>query len=315
MTAPATGTSGPVPASETDLLTVDGLVVGTRGSRLLGPVDLGVRARERVGVIGESGSGKTLTALAVTGLLPPGLRAAGSVTLHRDGGASQSLLGASERTLSRLRGRVVSMVFQEPMTALDPTMRTVDQVAEVLRVHRLAPDRGAAREAALRGLAEVGLDDPERIGASYPHQLSGGQRQRVGLAIALAGDPELLICDEPTSALDVTVQERVLRRIVEGARQHEAALLFISHDLAVVAQVCERVLVLHRGRLVEAGPVETVLSAPRHPYTQGLLAASDLTRTDGDGRLLTMDRFLPAAEGERRWTGTRDDGWLAGVSA
>ncbi|MVA76316.1 ATP-binding cassette domain-containing protein [Auraticoccus sp. F435] len=291
------------------LLEVEGLSVAAEGRPLVGDLRFAVRSGERVGLIGESGSGKSVTALALMGLLPPGLRAGGSVRL-----AGRELLGAPEAELSRLRGAQVSMVFQEPMTALNPTMRIGPQVAEVLQVHGRVPDRRSAWQAAVAALADVGLPDPPALARAYPHQLSGGQRQRVVIAIALAGDPALLVCDEPTSALDVTVQGRVLELIRRGLAERGAGCLFISHDLAVVADVCERVLVMHAGRVVEAGPTRRVLTRPQHPYTRGLLAASDLGRTDEHGRLLTMDRFLagpppPLTEPAPPWQGTAEDGW------
>ncbi|MGA6162869.1 ATP-binding cassette domain-containing protein [Amycolatopsis magusensis] len=251
------------------MLRVEGLSIETGGYGLVHDVSFTVDGGERVGLIGESGSGKSLTASAVLGLLPYGVTATGTVEL--DG---RDLLGASERELSGLRGREMAMVFQEPMTALNPSMRIGNQVAEVLRVHRTRPDRRSAKRAALDLLDQVRLPDPERIARAYPHQLSGGQRQRVVLAIALANNPGLLICDEPTTALDVTVQAQILDLIRAGV--DGKALLFITHDLAVVAQVCQRVLVMLDGRIVEEGPVRDVFLTPRHEYTKKLLAASDL---------------------------------------
>ncbi|MBN6035527.1 ABC transporter ATP-binding protein [Amycolatopsis sp. 195334CR] len=241
----------------------------TGGHGLVHDVSFTVDSGERVGLIGESGSGKSLTAAAVLGLLPHGVTATGTAEL--DG---RDLLGASERELSGLRGREMAMVFQEPMTALNPSMRIGKQVAEVMRVHRTRPDRRSAQRAALDLLDQVRLPEPERIARAYPHQLSGGQRQRVVLAIALANNPSLLICDEPTTALDVTVQAQVLDLIRAGV--DGKALLFITHDLAVVAQVCQRVLVMLDGRIVEEGPVRDVFLTPEHDYTKKLLAASDL---------------------------------------
>ncbi|MGW5699679.1 ATP-binding cassette domain-containing protein [Amycolatopsis japonica] len=239
-------------------LRVDGLGIGG----LVRDVSFGIARGERVGLIGESGSGKSLTALSIMGLLPEELAASGSVEL--DG---RELLGAPEKELSRLRGNELSMVFQEPMTALNPAMRVGAQVAEPMRIHRKS---GKDPESLL---ASVGLPGVAR---AYPHQLSGGQRQRVVLAIALANDPKLLICDEPTTALDVTVQAQILELILDGVRERESALLFITHDLAVVASVCERVLVMLDGEIVEAGTTRDVLTAPQHEYTKKLLAASDL---------------------------------------
>ncbi|GAA5158206.1 MULTISPECIES: ABC transporter ATP-binding protein [Amycolatopsis] len=247
------------------MITVDGLSVFAGDKALVRNVSFEVGAGERVGLIGESGSGKSLTASAVMGLLPEELHATGSVVFH-----GKQLLSASERELSRLRGNDLAMVFQEPMSALNPLMRVGRQVAESIKLH----NRGApARETAQRLLESVGLPDVFR---AYPHQLSGGQRQRVVLAIALANDPALLICDEPTTALDVTVQAQVLDLILAGVAERSSALLFITHDLAVVARVCERLLVMLDGEIVEEGTTRQVLTEPRHEYTRKLLAASDL---------------------------------------
>ncbi|MGI6872515.1 ABC transporter ATP-binding protein [Amycolatopsis sp. 3B14] len=251
-------------------LEVSELSVHAGAHALVRGVSFAVGAGERVGLIGESGSGKSLTASAVMGLLPEGLRASGSAKL-----TGTELLGAPERELSRRRGRDLAMVFQEPMTALNPLMRVGRQVAEAIRLHT-RKSRRAAHEAAVALLDAVKLPDPEQLARAYPHQLSGGQRQRVVLAIALANDPALLICDEPTTALDVTVQAQVLDLILTGVAERETALLFITHDLAVVARVCTRVLVMFEGRIVEEGSTSDVLTRPRHDYTKKLLAASDL---------------------------------------
>jgi ABC-type dipeptide/oligopeptide/nickel transport system ATPase component len=212
--------------------------------------------------------------MAIAGLLPDGLTATGSVRLA---GLNADLLSAPERSLASARGRLTGMVFQEPMTALNPTMRVDRQVAEVMLLHGTRPGRAAARAEVLELLAAVGLPDPPRIARSYPHQLSGGQRQRVVLAIAMANNPALLICDEPTTALDVSVQARVLELIDARAREMGSALLFISHDLAVVASVCDELLVMWQGRIVERGSVTQVLSDPQHQHTRRLLADADLT--------------------------------------
>jgi peptide/nickel transport system ATP-binding protein len=286
--------------TDLDVLRVRDLTVSVRGKVLVSDVSLTVRPGERVGLIGESGSGKSLTALSVLGLLPEDLVASGSVRLA---GVEHELLGADERRMSRVRGRRLSMVFQEPMTALNPTMRVGDQIAEAMVIHGTRPNRRSARVAAAELLEAVRLPD---AGRAYPHQLSGGQRQRIVLAIALANDPALLICDEPTTALDVTVQAMVLDLIVRGVTARESALLFITHDLAVVATVCQRVLVMYGGRVVESGPVAEVFTSPRHRYTQGLLAASDLEAADsgadsssvgpaGRTRLPTIPGNVPAA--------------------
>ena len=233
--------------SVTDLRVGDGLLDG---------ITFTVGRGERVGLIGESGSGKSLTALSIMGLLPRGLSAAGSVVL--DG---QELVGLSDRRMRPLRGKVVSMVFQEPMTALDPLMTVGRQVAE-------AADRDDVSD-----LFERVSLDPARMNA-YPHELSGGQRQRVLIAMAIAQDPDLLICDEPTTALDVTVQDQVLDLLDHLVNELGVSLLFITHDLGVINRMCRRVLVMSEGSVVESGETEQVLRAPSHPYTQRLVAAS-----------------------------------------
>jgi ABC-type glutathione transport system ATPase component len=255
------------------LLQVDELRIAAGGVELVRGVSFDLGPGERVGIIGASGSGKTLTCLAVAGLLPAGLRLTGSIRLAD---VPFDLAAGRESALAKLRGSRIGMVFQEPMTALNPTMRIGRQVAEVMLIHRTASRRDAAA-ATVRLLAATGLADPERIARSYPHQLSGGQRQRVVLAIALANSPDVLICDEPTTALDVTVQARVLDLIDRRVREENAALLFISHNLAVVAQVCDRVLVMFDGRIVETGTVVDVLTNPQHPHTQALLADAELS--------------------------------------
>jgi peptide/nickel transport system ATP-binding protein len=271
---------------------VRGLNVTVANTALVQGVDLSVGAGERVGLIGESGSGKTLTALSIMGLLPEDVTATGSVRLA---GVDHDLIGADERALSRVRGRDVAMVFQEPMTALNPTMRVGAQVAEGMLIHHTRGSRREARAAAVALLDQVGLPDPAQAARAYPHQLSGGQRQRVVLALALANDPALLVCDEPTTALDVTTQALVLDLIVRGVTARNAAMLFITHDLAVVATVCQRVLVMYGGRVVESGPVDEVLTRPRHRYTQGLIGASELEAVDALGRLATIPGSVPPA--------------------
>jgi peptide/nickel transport system ATP-binding protein len=221
----------------------------------------------RVGLIGESGSGKTLTALAIMGLLPDGLSATGSVLY-----SGRDLLALSEEELCRLRGDRLAMVFQEPLSALNPVMRVGDQVAEPLRIHREAGSAEARRQA-LELLRRVQIPDPADRMRAYPHQLSGGQRQRAMIAMAIACSPDLLLADEPTTALDVTVQAQVLRLLNRLVDEEGATLLLITHDLPVVAQVCERVMVMYGGHIVEEGSVEEVFERPRHPYTRGLLDA------------------------------------------
>ena len=267
------------------LLAVDGLNVRTPHRTLVHDFSLHMAHGERIGLIGESGSGKSMTTTALLGLLPNGVTADGSVRLD---GHDGNLLEAPESELMRIRGRDMAMVFQEPLTALNPLMRAGDQVAEIMLQHKLAPSKAEARKRAIEMLDAVHLPDPAQAARAYPHQLSGGQRQRVMLAMALANDPALLLCDEPTTALDVTVQRQVLDLILELVRERGTGLLFITHDLAVVANMCTRVLVMNQGVVVEEGPTEDIFTKPQHPYTRGLLAASDLEATDADGRLFTV---------------------------
>lgn len=275
------------------LLEVDDLQItfGRQRRVAVDRVSFKLEPRERLGIIGESGSGKTVTALAVMGLLPETAHVAGRLAWQ-----GEDLLRRSERELTRLRGTAIGMVFQEPMTALDPTMRIGRQVAEVHRLHRMP---GAARQRALEMLAAVGLEEPDRIAGAFPHQLSGGQRQRVGIAMALINSPDLLICDEPTTALDVTVQARVLRTLDTVLEAEEAACLFISHDLAVVSQVCSRVAVMLEGRIVEVGEVARVFAKPEHPYTAGLVAAARLEEVAPGTRLPTVEDFYAQSPGRR----------------
>ncbi len=254
---------------------------GRRPPAVIG-LDLDVQPGQRVGLIGESGSGKTVTALAVMGLLPDSARVTGSIRV-----AGRELVGLSDAELSGLRGDELSMIFQEPMSALDPTMTAGRQVAETFRLHRGA-DAGRARDAVLDILARVGFDDPARAADSYPHQLSGGQRQRVVTAMALINGPDLVLCDEPTTALDVTVQARVLQVLDEVLDAAGAACLFISHDLAVVSQLCSEVVVLRGGEVVERGTAEQVFTSPSHPYAAGLVATSRLDLLRPGTRLPTL---------------------------
>ncbi|SNQ47801.1 ABC-type dipeptide/oligopeptide/nickel transport system, ATPase component [Frankia canadensis] len=250
------------------LLEVTDLRVRIGRTPVVDGVGLRVAAGERVGLIGESGSGKSITALAIIGLAPDDAVVRGSVRLR-----GRELVGRSDRELSRIRGAEVAMIFQEPLSALNPLMRVGRQIAEPLRVHR-GYSRRAADAAALDLAERVGLPDPELLVRAYPHQLSGGQRQRVGLALALACRPALILADEPTTALDVTVQAEMLGLLTRLVDETGAALLFITHDLAVVAATTRRLEVMRAGRLVESGATADLLRTPRHPHTQALLAAA-----------------------------------------
>ncbi|MFJ4998917.1 ATP-binding cassette domain-containing protein [Microbacterium sp. NPDC088619] len=263
------------------ILDVAGLTVRSASGALVRDVSFSLAPGERLGLIGESGSGKSLTSLAVTGLLPDALHASGSVLL--DG---HQVVGTRDADLRPLRGPVAQIVFQEPLTALDPLMRVGRQIAEPLRRH-LGLRGAELRSAVATALDEVALSEP-RFARAYPHELSGGQRQRVAIAIALAARPQLLIADEPTTALDVTVQDAVLALLERLVAERGMALLFISHDLAVVSRMVDRIVVLRDGLVVEEGAVAEVLRHPTEPYTRMLV---DSARA--------LDAFLDTAEGER----------------
>jgi len=247
----------------TQFHTEDGIVRAVDG------VSFDLEAGRTLAVVGESGSGKSVTALSILRLLPrPQGRIAGGTIRWR----GRDLLALSEDDMRRVRGREIAMVFQEPMTSLNPVFACGDQVAEVLELHERLP-RAQARARAVELLRHVGLPDPEQRGREYPHQLSGGMRQRVMIAMALACRPALLIADEPTTALDVTIQAQILDLLERLRRELGMAMLFITHDLGVVAETADRVAVLYAGQVVEQGDVGPLFAAPGHPYTAGLLAS------------------------------------------
>jgi len=230
-------------------------------------VDLSVEPGEVVGIAGESGSGKTMTALALLGLLPPHALTDGHATF-----GERDLLHLDRRELRQVRGREIAMVFQDPMTSLHPMLTIERQLTEHVRYHR-GVSRTEARAAAIRMLEEVRIPDPVGALGAYPHQFSGGMRQRIAIAIALACGPRLLIADEPTTAVDVTVQAGILR-LFESLRERSAlSIIFITHDLGVMASIADRLYIFYAGRVVESGPTGEILEHPRHPYTRGLLDA------------------------------------------
>lgn len=239
-------------------------------ARAVDGVDLTVERGEAVGLVGESGSGKTALALSILGLLPQGSGRIlpGSSIRFR----GEELVGMDARGLRRIRGGAVAMVPQEPMTSLNPVFTVGDQIREAMKAHG-APHGKGRRVEVIRLLREVGIPDPEERARAYPHQLSGGMRQRAMIAMALAGRPELLVADEPTSALDVTVQTQILDLLTVLQGRLGMALLVISHDVGVVARVCQRVVVFYAGRIMETGPTQEILTKPRHPYTRGLLGS------------------------------------------
>ncbi|MDR6294060.1 oligopeptide/dipeptide ABC transporter ATP-binding protein [Inquilinus ginsengisoli] len=249
------------------LLTVEGLRIGIGTLAPVDDVGFGVDRGQILGVVGESGSGKSLTALAVMGLLP---RIGGRIEAGHIRFDGQELVGLPERRLRRLRGGRMALITQNPMTSLDPMMRVGPQIDQSARLH-LGLDRRAARARSLELLADLRIPDPAAVYALYPHQLSGGMKQRIVIAMALAGDPELLVADEPTTALDVTVQAQIVQILVELVRDRGLALVLITHDMGVVAQTCDRVAVMYCGRVVERAPVDDIFSQPRHPYTQALI--------------------------------------------
>lgn len=271
------------PDAADPLLQVENLTVRAGSNALVHGIDFEIFGGERVGLIGESGSGKSLTCLSIIGLLDEGLRAEGSVAFR----GATDLLNADENQLAKLRGNELSMVFQEPMTALNPLMKVGDQLAEVIRLHQ--PKNKDVKGRTLELLSSVRIPEPARAAKVYPHQMSGGQRQRVMLAMAMANGPKLLLADEPTTALDVTVQKQVLRLMVEQVKHAGSSLLFITHDLGVVSEVCDRVIIMRHGRIVESGSIDRVFTAPEHPYTRALLAASALEAHPSTGRLLTLE--------------------------
>jgi peptide/nickel transport system ATP-binding protein len=236
--------------------------------RAVDGIDFDLRPCRVLGMVGESGSGKSMAAFSILRLVPrPGRVAAGRIEF--DG---RDLLRMSAREMRSIRGAEISMIFQNPMTALNPVLRVDTQILEALRAHRKL-DRRAARREAAEALSGVGISDPERRLRAYPHQLSGGMRQRVAIAIALLHRPRVILADEPTTALDVTVQAQILRRMRRRTREAGAALLWITHDLAVVAGLADEIAVMYAGWIVEHGPADEVLDRPLHPYTVGLIGA------------------------------------------
>ena len=287
------------------MLTVDGLSMRIGNAQILRDVSFNVAPGEVFGVVGESGSGKSMTALSVLRLEPRGARLSGRIAFE-----GRDLLTEPERRLNALRGRDIGMIFQEPMTALNPLKTIGDQVAETLLVHGAA-DRSGARAMAQERLARVGLD-PARVPLSrYPHELSGGQRQRVVIAMAIALRPRLLIADEPTTALDVTTQAQILELLRGFVRDEGMGLMMITHDLAVVSEMADRIAVMKDGEIVEQGETATLLRTMRHPYTRQLFEASrhraDLPPARAEAPLLSVDGVTRRYPGPRRLFRPRED--------
>ncbi|MBK5926360.1 ABC transporter ATP-binding protein [Rhodobaculum claviforme] len=276
-----------------DVLTVEGLRVRFRGQPvdLIDGVSLSIPAGRTLCVVGESGCGKSVTSLAVMGLLP---RRSATVTAGRIRFRGQDLLGLPEAALADLRGNSMAMIFQEPMTSLNPVFTVGEQVAEAVRRHT-GCSAAAARDRALEMFRRVRMPAAEKRLDEYPHQLSGGMRQRVMIAMALANRPALLIADEPTTALDVTIQAQILELMRELQRDIGTALLMITHDLGVVAEIADDVAVMYAGRVVESGPVAQIFNAPQHPYTLGLMGSMPAIAGRA-GRLLTIPGAVPVPE-------------------
>ncbi|MER8378339.1 ABC transporter ATP-binding protein [Mesorhizobium sp. M0142] len=235
-------------------------------------VDLTIGSGETVALVGESGSGKSVTSLSIIGLLPKrvGHIAEGSIALRRKNGTVTELTSLDAESLRKIRGNEIGMVFQEPMASLNPVYTIGEQIAEPIRIH-LGKSHREAEADAVRLLEQVGIPDPKRRARQYPHELSGGMRQRATIAMALSCDPGLLIADEPTTALDVTIQAQILDLLAELQAQRGMGILFVTHNLGVVAEIADRVAVMYAGRIVETGPVSEVFTRPRHPYTAGLM--------------------------------------------
>jgi oligopeptide/dipeptide ABC transporter ATP-binding protein len=264
-----------------------GAVAAVRG------LSFSIAPGEVLGLVGESGSGKSVTSLAVMGLLPPAAIVRGEITFQNGDGRPSRLTGLAPDQLRQLRGSRIAMIFQEPMTALNPVMRVGDQIAEAVRAHHRVSKAEAWRRA-VEGMHDVAISEPEQRARSYPHQLSGGMRQRVMIAMAIVNRPQLLIADEPTTALDVTIQQQILDLLNELRRKFGLAMLFISHDLAVVSHVADRVAVMYAGNMIELGSKADIFRAAAHPYTQGLLRAIPTLATDRTAPLSTIEGTVPS---------------------
>ncbi|MGE7674812.1 ABC transporter ATP-binding protein [Lysinibacillus sp. NPDC094403] len=259
-------------------------------AKVVDDVSFTIRKGETVALVGESGSGKSITSLSIMRLLPipPGEITAGTIKLN-----GKNLLDYKNKEMSTIRGNEISMIFQEPMTSLDPVFTIGNQMMEGIRRHQKIPKK-EAREKSLQLLKEVGIANAEKVIAEYPHQLSGGMRQRVMIAIAMSNNPQLLIADEPTTALDVTVQAQILKLMMKLKEEHNSAILFITHDMSVVAETADRVMVMYAGQIVEEAPVRELFMNPKHPYTTALLKTMPNLETDVK-RLPSIPGTVPPA--------------------
>jgi len=266
------------------LLAIEDLHIWFGGTEVVRGVSLALEQGEVLGLVGESGSGKSVTSLAILGLLDPAARVQGSIRWQ-----GREIVGLSNREMRSIRGREIAMIFQEPMTALNPVMSVGRQISEAILAHGSGKSGKEAKRQAIEALESVAIPDATRRFGDYPHQFSGGQRQRILIAMALVHKPKLLIADEPTTALDVTVQAQVLELLKILQREHGVAMLFTSHDLAVVGQMADRVAVMRSGQVLENGVAREVLTQPQHPYTKSLLAAVPTLRTDREKPLAMVN--------------------------
>ena len=270
-------------------------VAGTNSLKAVRDLSFSIAAGEVLGLVGESGSGKSITSLAILRLLPPQARVSGEILFAGNGAGSRNLASFDEDSMRQLRGSHIAMIFQEPMTALNPVMRVGDQIAEAVLAHNAVPKKEAWQRA-VQAMEDVAIPDAARRARDYPHQLSGGMRQRIMIAMAIVNRPQLLIADEPTTALDVTIQAQILELLADLRQKFGLAMLFISHDLAVVSQVADRVAVMYAGSLVEMGSKRDIFQAAAHPYTRGLLHAIPDLKTDRAHPLETIEGTVPALE-------------------
>jgi oligopeptide/dipeptide ABC transporter ATP-binding protein len=268
-----------------------GAPVPTQGIPAVRDLNFSIAPGEVLGLVGESGSGKSITSLAIMRLLPPQARVSGEI-VFAENGSSRNLATLPDDSMRALRGSRIAMIFQEPMTALNPVMRVGDQIAEAVRAHG-SPSRSAAQKLAVQAMNDVAIPQADFRARDYPHQLSGGMRQRVMIAMAIVNRPKLLIADEPTTALDVTIQAQILALLADLRSKFGLAMLFISHDLAVVSQVADRVAVMYAGSVVELGSKQDIFRSPAHPYTRGLLQAAPNLKTERDRPLGTIEGTVP----------------------
>jgi peptide/nickel transport system ATP-binding protein len=281
--------------SPAPLLRIENLTIRFGGVLAVRGLSLAIAPGESLGLVGESGSGKSVTALAILRLLGEAATVEGRIAFD-----NQNLLSLAPEAMRRLRGRDIAMIFQEPMTALNPVMPVGEQIAEAIRTHQRGLGRREVRDRVVEAMQAVSLPDPSRRYGDYPHQFSGGQRQRILIAMAIANRPRLLIADEPTTALDVTVQAQILDLLADLRQRFGLAMLFISHDLAVVSQVADRVAVMRHGLLLEEAPRAELFRQPLHPYTRSLLGAVPTMTTPLDQPLATVPGRKATADPEKQ---------------